>query len=171
MKEFIWRITAWLVSRKPIANLIISYAIGEPYFHLKDEKTGSVYMFRYWLFNPHPKLNGGKGRRWVKLPSIRAHKIMRRDLERDDHSHPWPARTIILDGWYSEKRGERQFFRMRGDTATLSTDDFHRITEVSHGGVWTLFIMWDWEKDWGFKTPNGFVKWRDYLGIPEGEEG
>jgi hypothetical protein len=168
MKDALWKAVAWIVSREPVANYLIRRAQRTPYFHLVDKKTGSTYMERFWLLNPHPKLNDGKRKRFEWMPSVRAHWIKRRDLGRDQHSHPWDCRTIILRGYYYEARGHKRYLRWQGDTAVITADTFHEITNVSPDGVWTLFIMGPWKKTWGFNTPGGFVDWRTYLGLPKG---
>jgi hypothetical protein len=98
-----------------------------------------------------------------KLPSARIHHICRPDMERDEHSHPWDARTFVLRNWYHEVRGNRFFIRKAGDTATLRYGEFHRITTVPEGGVWTLFITWPKQGSWGFKVGDKVVPWREYL--------
>lgn len=165
MLEFIWRGIARIVSRPSVAAWLIERAQRTPYKHLPG------YMHRWWLFNPTPPENDGKGRRFEWLPSVRVHHILRADHARDMHNHPWSFRTIILRGWYIETR-ERQkngrmyprvtYFREAGDTAKLDADGFHHVSKVSDGGVYTLFISWRWRHVWGFKTPDGFVAWRDY---------
>jgi hypothetical protein len=35
----------------------------------------------------------------------------------------------------------------------------HRITAVSPGGVWTLFVSFRKRQSWGFYTPSGKVWW------------
>lgn len=157
-----WRFVAHVVSRPRIADALIHRAQATPYLHLKG------YMLRWWLFNPTPPLSGGKGRRFDWLPSIRIHHILRADDARHPHSHPWPARTFILKGWYRERRDEGVFIRKPGDTAALRHDEFHNIEAVSPGGVWTLFVSYRWRHVWGFRTPEGVVPWRKYLGVPEG---
>lgn len=164
----LWHILARIVARPAIAQWL--YRRTTPYFDLHDE-DGSLYMHRRWLFNPTPPLNDGRGRRWEWLPSARIHHICRADNGRDPHDHPWDARTIILCGWYRERRDDGVYVRRQGDTARLKAGEFHHIEAVSPGGVWTLFITWRWRKTWGFRTPDGFVPWRRYLGIADGEEG
>ncbi len=163
MKKALWSALAWMVSREPVANYLIRRAKRTPYFHLDG------YMDRWHLFNA-PDAN--KVRRFKRLPWVRLHWIKRRDLGRHQHNHPWSARTIILRGWYVEKRGDMRKLLWQGDTAQLETETFHEITDVSRGGVWTLFFCWPNTGDgWGFKTERGVVPWREYLGIPaDGDE-
>jgi hypothetical protein len=156
MREFIWRVIARFVSRPRVAAYLIERSKRTPYLHLDG------YMNRYWLFNPTPPQSNGQGRRFEWLPSIRIHHILRADHARDPHNHPWSFRTIILRGWYIERRDDRYHFRTNGETARLNADGFHHIADVGSGGVWTLFISWRWQHTWGFRTPEGFVPWRDY---------
>lgn len=166
-----------LLARPAVADWLIRRAQRTPYFHLVGA-DGTVYMERYWLFNPYPPKNDGAGRRWGDwLPSVRLHKIMREDLDPHMHDHPWNARTFILRGWYEELRrevieGERldhviDVLRVRrpSDTARLRFGEYHRITEVSPGGVWTLFITWRKRGTWGFLVNGRKVPWREYLGV------
>lgn len=107
------------------------------------------------------------------------------------HNHPWNARTIILRGFYTEKRlvkGDvreealidlRQsglheevvqaarvtetITRQAGDTAALRFGEYHRISEVSEDGVYTLFISGKWRGVWGFLVDGVKVPWKKYL--------
>lgn len=168
-----WKAIAWVVSRQPVANWIIARAQATPYFHLDG------YMSRWWLFNGYPP-NKETEKKWKWLPSIRIHHILREDRGRDLHNHPWDARTIIMKGGYKETRlihdphgnpewpevYDVKFSRTEGDTATLSSDDFHTIEKVSEGGVWTMFITYKYQQKWGFMTEKGFVPHDQYEGVP-----
>lgn len=160
MKEKLWRAIANIVSKPAVADYLIGRAARTPYLHLEG------YMERWWLFNPTPAQNDGKGRRFEWLPSIRIHHILRPDNRPEPHNHPWDARTIILRGRYTEEREGLLAVRQRGDTAAISADTFHNIINVSPGGVWTLFISWKYQHSWGFKKADGsVVPWREFLGI------
>jgi hypothetical protein len=156
MKERLWHLLAWLVSRKWIANYLIERSFRTPYFHLHG------YMGRFWLWNSFksPKHNP----RW---PSVRIHNILRADRGRDLHDHPWDARTIILRGGYTEIRRAgvfNAFFnRERGDTATLNYGEFHRITAVD-SNTWTMFITWNYQGKWGFWVGDHKVPHDEYEG-------
>ncbi|EJL90447.1 hypothetical protein PMI15_00260, partial [Polaromonas sp. CF318] len=105
-------------------------------------------------------------RRWSWLPSIRIHRIMREDQDRDFHDHPWNARTIVLRGGYTEALPGQPYLRTRlpGMTGRLLFGEYHRITSVSVGGVWTLFFTWKYQGTWGFLVDGKKVPWREYLG-------
>lgn len=164
MKNVIGHFLAW----RPIANYLIRRAVRTPDEHL----TG--YMNRYWLFNPADRKT--RRRRWNWLPvSIRVHHILRADRGDHMHDHPWNARTFILSGWYSEYRkvqhaqDKRSYMllidRLPGDTATLQRGEYHHISQVSPGGVWTLFVMFGEIGDWGFDVDGTHVDHEDYLTI------
>jgi hypothetical protein len=164
------------LARPAVVDWLIRRATSTPYFHLTGP-DGTVYMERYWLFNPYPAKSDGARRRWGNwLPSVRLHRIMRPDSDLHLHDHPWNARTFILRGWYREERPwgiagawvpTYPVVRNKGDTATLRFGEYHRIDEVSPGGVWTLFITWRHRGTWGFLVAGHKVPWREYLGIEE----
>jgi len=173
----IWKFIARFVSRPAVAEWLIQRAMHTPYSHI--EKDGSVYMARYWLFNPYPLHDGGRNRRWQFPISIRIHHILRPDQDRHMHDHPWNARTIILRGWYAEDRQYRgeplppgipepdaiEHLRRTGDTARLEFGEYHRITKLPHGGVWTIFITGKYRGTWGFLVDGQKIQWRKYLGM------
>jgi hypothetical protein len=167
----IWLIIAKLLALPGIVDRLIARAKRTPYTHITGP-DGSLYMERYWLFNPYPGNSDGDGRRWAWLPSVRLHRIMREDFDRGAmHDHPWNARTIILRGWYAERRldapneREIEYFRRAGDTARLNFGEFHQITVVPLGGVWTFFIVGRKRGTWGFRVDGVKVPWRTYLGL------
>jgi hypothetical protein len=157
-----WLTIAKTVTHPELVDRLIAHAQRTPYFDLDG------YMERWWL---HPAEDDKQS----PLASIRIHHILRADHERHLHNHPWAARTIILKGWYRERRMvggvEVETTLHAGDTAAIGVDTFHSIDEVSPGGVWTMFFMSPWQKTWGFDTDHGFVPWRTYLNVPENAEG
>lgn len=164
MGEVLWRVVAFVVSRRPVARAIIRRAKRTPYFHLDG------YMNRWWVFNGYSKdmALGDEGRgtakRWPRLPSIRIHHILRADDNDHPHDHPWNARTIVLDGWYVEQRvGAPARVMRRGDTGPILFESFHHIERVSEGGVYTLFITGAYGGGWGFLVDGAKVPWREYL--------
>lgn len=158
----------WLLSRPRVVEWIVARSHRTPYTHIDG------YMNRYWLFNPyHLKKTAGRysWRRWCPW-SIRVHHILREDRDAHLHDHPWNARTVILRGWYLEareanhpasmfasaeewRRANRQptwRYMMPGDTSPVLFNTFHKIAQVSDGGVLTLFITGPYLGDWGFKV-------------------
>lgn len=165
---------AKLFAHPTVANWLIRRAELTPYFHITSADGADVYMYRWWLFNAYPHGSDGAGRRWGDwLPSVRIHRIMREDRDRHLHDHPWNARTFILRGWYDEVRqGEliweaRTIHRAAGETARLRFGEYHRISQVPAGGVWTLFVTGKKRGTWGFDVNGNKVPWRDYLGVSE----
>lgn len=166
MKTLLWRLFAWFVSRQPIANYLIRRAQRTPYTHLP------WYMERFWLFNPYSKVNGREVSPISWLPSVRVHHILREDQDRHMHDHPWDARTVILRGWYIERRQQRflvGFMREVGDTATVNFGEYHTITDVPSDGVWTLFITFGYQGTWGFEVDGVKVPWREYMAMHPGK--
>ncbi len=168
IRDLFWTPIAWLASRPAVTDWLIRRAQRTPYSHIYDPKgSGEIYMERYWLFNPYPtETSGRKGKAWDWLPSIRLHHIMRPDSDRNMHDHPWNARTIILRGFYFEKR-ETGGLRMmaQGDTAHIGFGEYHKITNVCDDGPWTLFITWKYRGTWGFLVDGVKIPWRTYLGV------
>lgn len=168
----VWPILARFLARPAVADWLIKRAMRRPYSPII--KSGQLYMDRFWLFNPYPDTgaSGADRKRWQFPISIRIHHIILPDQDRDMHDHPWNARTVILRGWYVEERvlfNEPQWVgvyqRDPGDTAKLAFGEYHKITEVPPGGVWTMFITGPYQGTWGFLVNGVKVKWRDYLGL------
>lgn len=163
-----WRIVAAIVTAPGIRGWIVARASRTPYSDIYGADGKSLYMRRFWLFNPYDNVPGGNLRRFAWLPlSIRVHHIIRPDEDRHLHDHPWNYRTVILDGTYAEMRSDgKQYRRETGDTAEGKHNDFHKITWVDPViGAVTLFITFRYRGTWGFKVP-----YREYLGLdPKGE--
>lgn len=177
-----WTLIARFLARPAVADYLIRRAQRTPYSAIV--KDGDLYMERFWLFNPYPDSgkSGADRKPWRFPLSIRIHHIWLPDQDRDLHDHPWNARTVILRGDYTEQRREViestgttwsdgdhirdiTYYREAGDTATLKFGEFHRITDVSQHGVWTLFITGKYRGTWGFNVDGVKVQWRKYLGL------
>lgn len=191
----IWNLIAKLITRPAITNWLIERAKRTPYQHITSADGQHVYMGRWRLFNAYPGAYGDhpQPRHIPWLPSVRIHHICRADQDRDLHDHPWNARTIVLRGWYREERPLEQcslrecrkhdgsamsqggirlrFERRAGYTGRLLFGQYHRISEVSEGGVWTLFITGRKRGTWGFMVNGKKVPWRTYLGLDSQEGG
>ncbi|QOR55753.1 MAG: hypothetical protein YHS30scaffold667_49 [Phage 65_10] len=166
MSNFLWRIVAFIIARPRVTDWLIARAQRTPYLHIVDA-DGSTYMGRWWLFNPYAPQSDVESKHWPWLPSVRIHRICRPDRDRHMHDHPWNARTIVLRGFYCEERPTGEYFRARGYTGRLLFGQYHRITDVSAGGVWTMFFTWRKQGTWGFKVDGVKVPWREYLGVPK----
>lgn len=171
LRNTLWRAIAYLVSRPRVVDWLIRRAMRTPYSHIvAPDGSAEVYMERYWLFNPYPRDELERLQRgWLGsfLPSVRLHHIMRADSDRNAHDHPWDARTIILRGFYFEKRQDEPLRVMaQGDTDRILFGEYHKITAVCYEGPWTLFITWKYRGTWGFLVDGVKVPWRTYLGVP-----
>lgn len=181
-----WRLVAKLLARPAVAAWLIVRAQRTPYQHIMSADGNEMYMGRWWLFNPYSRETHKPALWWCPW-SFRVHHIMRPDEDRDLHDHPWNARTVILRGSYTEERLEpagiadiakpgplmwveelddlfKVSMRTRnpGDTARLNHGEYHRIDQISPGGVYTLFITSKWRGDWGFLVNGVKVPWRTY---------
>lgn len=187
MKEFLWHLLAKLLSRPAIAYWLIERAKKTPWYPVEG------IMDRFWLFNPYSEYLGPEGEE-VKnnkflswLPSIRIHHIIGPDLDPDMHDHPWDCRTIILRGWYVDKRLNPEFESMLPETAEnceveahlncpgmttrFRLGDYHKIVSVYNHhmgldeevGAWTLFITWKYQGPWGFMVEGKKMLSREYF--------
>ncbi len=165
---------------------LMARAFLTPYSHLDG------YMERYWLV-PYKigSEGGGAGARgcgpvaFRKRPiawcfqklgvAIRVHKILRSDIDRAFHDHPWPFVTIICRNGYTEVtpvfdksglyKGERREFYQSGKILFRRAKDWHRLEIIPGYEPWTIFITGPWQQRWGFKpTPkNDKIYYKDYL--------
>lgn len=160
----IYRLLALLLARPRVAAWLIARSQRTPYSPIHGP-DGSLYMDRWWLFNPYPAPGDYSRRGWRDwLPSIRVHHILRPDSDRHLHDHPWDARTFILKGWYTERRlGTGLIARYAGSTARIDHNEYHAIKTVSDGGAYTLFVTGKYRGTWGFLVDGRKVKYRDYL--------
>ena len=172
MKAAFWRLVARTLARPAVAAWLINRAMRTPYSPIV--KDGELYMERFWLFNPYPDTgeSGADRTSWQFPISIRIHHIALPDQDRDLHDHPWNARIFILRGAYREVRRfgpglDVTIDRLAGETATLKFGEYHAITDVSTGGVWTMFVTGKYRGTWGFWVNGAKVQWRKYLGLQE----
>ncbi len=180
IRAYFWHLVASIACKPHVFGRLVHKAQETPYTHITSQDGKSLYMGRWWLFNGYGKDANGDPTpaRWAWLPSVRIHHICRADSDRVLHDHPWNARTIILRGWYKEVRLIPEHMlanlypatmiehtRYEGYTGRLLFGEYHRITEVSPGGVWTIFITWKKRGTWGFLVDGKKVPWRQYLGI------
>lgn len=189
VRECMWQVLAFIVSRPRIATWLIERSKRTPYYPITSRDGSETYMHRWWLFNAYSKDDEGNAGppRWSWLPSVRVHHILRADDDDHMHDHPWDARTVLLRGWYEEERGFRDpwtfspkgmavmrwfpdelfprdvFDRVSGDTQSVLFNQYHRISEVAPGGVYTLWFTWKYQDTWGFLVNGKKVPWRDYL--------
>lgn len=139
-----------------------------PPHHDLHDADGTLYMGRWRVVDEDTRA-GWWLERLTGYASIRLHRIMRPDHDRDLHNHPFAYRTFILRGFYTETYADGLDGApcgrglLRGDTATGSPRHYHRIDAVSEGGVWTLFCMTRNTDKWGFAVGGRFVEATRYL--------
>ncbi|HEY0915397.1 MAG TPA: hypothetical protein VGE22_11045 [Solimonas sp.] len=146
---------------KSLLERFIAWAKRTPYFHLEG------YMLRYWTRQPKPG-------RYI---TSRLHHILREDTDRAHHDHPWGFVSLVLRGWYIERRPRRQnqhpalddteyvdTLRRPGSLMFRRATDRHKIIEVAPNGAVTHCWFFGRDRRWGFHDPvRGWVWWRDYL--------
>lgn len=180
---------------RKIIDWIIARAKRTPYFHLYHGDGSLYMERYWLVPFAEPGSDSKEGcfrAAWREQPftwlmqrlgiAVRVHCIHTADLDRHMHDHPWTFVSVVLRGFYIEARplhdGPPQFdvsgrepaiVTVRGTSwnpiARRTVWDRHRITSVSHGGVWTLFITGPKRQSWGFFTERGWIGWRDYESV------
>lgn len=175
-----------------LVDWLIRRAKRTPYFHLEG------YMNRYWLV-PYKRKETHKPIRqfdqgydlvegntntgpvsfwrrpiaWMLQQcgiAARVHEILRSDLGRHPHNHPWPYLTIILRGWYWEDRfddqGAWRGSRLHGPGSILyrPAGSWHKLDLLDGGPVTTLFITGRKSQSWGYNVGGRQVNHLDYDG-------
>lgn len=170
-------------------------ATWKPYFPLEDYVNRYWVVPFKWLVpleGPYRKdlvSMASRGYRVAQKSShwvhARLHVYQRGDRERHLHDHPWWNITVVLRGGFWEalpvsrtavfdwrdsnsKEAVRFVWRAPGSIIVRRATARHAIESVAEGCT-TLFIYGKWTRDWGFHTPAGWVFWRTYLGVAEGE--
>ena len=187
--DIAWTAAARTITSSPwLVDSLIRQAQKTPYEHIQSIDGTDIYMGRWWLANPYSRDASGKRlpARYASVPSVRIHHIRRPDMDRHMHSHPWDARTIILRNWYEEERHlvatdpwplelrrvlqpsgrielRNVYRREAGYTGRLLFDQYHRISAVPPEGVWTLFLTWPDQGDWGFDVDGDAVPHETYF--------
>ena len=166
MKDTAWRLIARRLASPTALRWLQRLAARTPYFDIHGS-DGSTYMRRWWLL---PKwcldFDSRRGypmpKKWMPF-SIRLHHIVRPDADRHLHDHPFNFRSILLQGWYVELRPDGGRTITAGETYRAPATRWHRISQLSEGGVWSLFIMGRRVNDWGFLVDGEKVPWQRYL--------
>jgi hypothetical protein len=174
VRELPWRLFAWIIARPAVLAWLIKRGRRTPYYPIMSRDGSELYMERLWLFNPYGKDAAGDTTppRFEWLPSVRLHHIMVEDDDEHMHDHPWNARTIVMGPWYTEERparfgglvGRSIFVRGAGYTGRLLFGEYHRISCVPEGGVWTVFFTWRYRGTWGFDVNGTKIPYKTYLG-------
>lgn len=76
------------------------------------------------------------------------HTIHKADQDPHLHSHPWNFLTIVLKGAYRAKGEKGISLKKPGVVSWMSRQGFHKIEEIVHGPVKTLFFTFGRRKPW-----------------------
>lgn len=149
------------------------------------ERDGRRWFLTKLISADHPA--GPMLRRYMIFQGDRfgvyVHQIFRPDADRDTHDHPWPFRSLVLRGGYSEEVRlapgadvSSEVWRGRGRAHVMPTYRSHRIVQV-RPRTWTLLVVGPKMREWGFWVPPArlpgyvarpgnctlrWVPWREY---------
>ncbi len=118
---------------------------------------GPVYMRRWRILHA----------RWGGL---RVHHILRSDLDRELHDHPFWYVSLVLRGGYTEETPDgRKIWYGPGALLFRSAASLHRLEIPAGESAWTLVLRGPIERVWGFATDLGWVPWRDFVPVGQTE--
>jgi len=127
-----------------------------------DRINNEPYLERYYLFLKERD----------RFPfNVFLHKFLKGDPD-DVHDHPWPYATLILKGGYYEYTPNFEYGKMVGETKhwrgpghwrICSSNSYHRIELVPGVTAWTLFMPGPQQREWGFATRKGWVRYDQYI--------
>lgn len=139
---------------------------------MRKYKSGSRFAFWRWTITDSDYI---RRLHIIMTPwfAICLHFIRKPDVEPHLHDHPVSFLSLVLKGWYRERRRQSGVGAYGFSITRLLTHrwynfirasewDQHKIVEVSPGGCITLCFMTGKKRDWGFHTENGWVGWREY---------
>ncbi len=95
---------------------------------------------------------------------IYLHKWNKPDPRPTLHNHPWAFFSIILKGWYTEKRmfrkeSTRQYYgQIIRWLNFVRRSDFHTVNYVDPGTISLMFVG-PTHEDWGYLTETGYVNY------------
>jgi hypothetical protein len=123
--------------------------------------SGDVYLERFHVH--HPDIDFAHRR-------VMLHRFELPDQNAHAHDHPWDFESLILEGGYvQESNGALTIFRA-GDRNARRAEEPHHIAELLEVPTWTLVVAGPERREWGFATPEGWVRWPSYPRVvrPEG---
>jgi hypothetical protein len=133
-----------------------------------------------WLARPYRSI-GGFLHRWTVASAwrltARLHNILKPDGTPFLHGHPDSYVTVMLRGWYEEELllpdGSLRRRTVRpGRIAVRRASQMHRISALSEGGCWTLFLAYrhggTGPRGWGVARHPAVAVPADYWEAPEG---
>lgn len=109
-------------------------------------------------------------------PAVYLHQFLRSDDDRALHDHPWSSVSIILAGRYVEHLPDGiRALRSPGHVIERDASSAHRVQLLPNpdtGGehpCWTLFLVGDRVRDWGFHCPHAWIPWQQFTAGVNGE--
>jgi hypothetical protein len=97
------------------------------------------------------------------------HFIARSDDDRHLHDHPWSFASLIFKGEYHEETKienvTHEILYSAPSFRIMKAEHAHKIHLSSP--VWSLIFAGKARRQWGFYTDDGWINWRQYLGLPE----
>lgn len=145
-----------------------------PYRDIVKTVDGEVvlYLRRWFLWRRRGDDSGDGG-------GVFLHRICRSDDDPDPHDHPWDFTTFVLCGGYVDEQ-----WVMRRDADGVPVRSFrsyetvpvfakvsrpaehvHRVLLNSGRHAWTLVLAGPYRRSWGFVKKDGWVYFKQYLGI------
>jgi hypothetical protein len=94
-----------------------------------------------------------------KIHALYLHEFFRSDKDRCPHDHPWAFVTVILKGGYWEHTSTGKHWRRAGSVLYRPAEFAHSIELEPGTKPWSLVLVWEKSRDWGFYTPKGWEKW------------
>lgn len=138
-----------------------------------DSTSEIVIMHRMDITAANHPEQGVYLRRWYifrcRFFGVMVHKIMRHDVDRDLHDHPWAFASIVLKGGYNEEvhcpvhGAPCTDVRVVTRTNVKRHGAFHRIAALHRHPTWTLVFTGPKRSSWGFMVGDEHVPWRDYV--------
>lgn len=153
-----------MITARLIKFLWIVYRILR-FWHTITGPDGMPYLRRFRIFNN-------------RFFGVFVHQILRSDIDRHCHDHPWNFVSVILKGKYREfnlrsvcdedgkPTGEHALelktYRA-GDIVSHIAEDAHRLEIPEGTTTWTLVFCGRTRREWGFWVGKDWLHWKPYL--------
>jgi len=104
--------------------------------------------------------------RWRGI-QVALHRWLRSDNDRALHDHSADNISILLTGvyweWFSHAwEPRRRKLRFPLIPYYRKAETMHRV-QLGHGPVWSIWIRFKPRREWGFRCPQGWRHWKDFL--------
>jgi hypothetical protein len=123
---------------------------------------GTVFLTRWWFIGGSG--SGSTGPKSRLNWALMLHKMHKPDQDRCLHDHPWYFISLVLWRGYTEEYEDSQGVkRIRhnrpGHLLFRPATWTHRIAALPNGPCYTLLIRGKPQREWGFHTKRGWVRW------------